>query len=231
MPNWLFITLLIANALVLIDRFFLGYFGMYGYNTIFFLVIQVILIIVYRFKTKPSSQVDRHSKSSNIPPPSFNQHVKKNIFINYRKEDSSGYSLALYHELLKWYHKDTIFKDFNTIEPGEDFEEAIDNALNGASILIVLIGDKWNDILNIRVKKNQKDFVRIEIATALSKKIYTIPVTINGTSMPSEEELPEDLAKLTHRQFLDIDQTRFDTDILKLVRIIDKRLGIERAKK
>jgi hypothetical protein len=154
----------------------------------------------------------------------------KGIFINYRKDDSSGYSLALYHELLRWYDRQTIFKDFNNIEPGEDFVESIDNALNSCVILLVIISDRWIQFIKERgVKNNSTDFVRLEIATALSKNIYTIPITINNAIMPTESELPDDLKKLTRRQYLNIDQTRFETDILKLVSAIDKRLEIQRS--
>ncbi|MEO6723014.1 MAG: toll/interleukin-1 receptor domain-containing protein [Ferruginibacter sp.] len=211
------------------------------YTLALILIAQPVIIFINRNKRKLADDVVTKQPvfhQATVPPipaknifeqPPVSPIGKKNIFINYRKEDSSGYSLALYHELIKWYHKDTIFKDFNTIEPGEDFEEAINSALNGASVLIVIMADKWHDILQMRGQKKHKDFVRIEIATALAKNIYTIPVTINSTVMPTEEELPEDLVKLSHRQFLNIDQTRFETDILKLVKIIDGRLGIKRS--
>jgi hypothetical protein len=156
----------------------------------------------------------------------------KHIFINYRKEDSKGYSLALYRELIEWYGKHNIFKDFIDIEPGEDFEEVINNALSSCSILLVIIGDRWNEIMKQRQMKNESsDFVRLEIAFALSKNIYTIPVTIDSAIMPTKTELPDDLKKLTGKQYLNIDQTRFETDTMKLVQIIDKRLGIERKGK
>lgn len=154
---------------------------------------------------------------------------KRTIFINYRKQDSSGYSLALYNELIKWYDKKSIFKDFNNIEPGEDFEESIDNALNNCNILLIILADKWIDILKDRNSKTQEpDYVELEISKALAKNIYIIPIVINNTRMPTAEELPGSLKKLSTRQYLNIDQTRFETDSLKLRDIIDRRLGINR---
>ncbi len=190
-----------------------------------FLLIFIFTKIIKRTSNTKTNTIDKKV----MPDLAKNYNNAKKIFINYRKEDSSGYSLALYHELIKWYDKKIIFKDFNNIDPGEDFEESIDNALNSCNILLVIISDKWLDILNQRQKQTkQKDLVTLEISTALLKNIYTIPITINGASMPSESELPDELKKLIRRQFLNIDQTRFETDTMKLVQIIDKKLDIQR---
>ncbi len=155
--------------------------------------------------------------------------MTNNIFINYRREDSSGYSLAIYNELVKWYDREMIFKDFNTIEPGEDFSESIENALNSCTILLVLVANNWMDILKKREElRGEPDFVRMEIATALSKGVYTIPIVLNRANILIEDELPDDLKKIAKRQCLDLDPTRFETDILKLVKVIDKKLNIHR---
>ena len=200
---------------------------------IFLTTIGLFVYILFRkFKKKKESTATIPTPNKNAPIVTKDIPGNKKIFINYRKEDSSGYSLALYNELLKWYDKHTIFKDFHNIEPGEDFEEAIDNALNSCTILLVIISDKWMNILQQRQHKiQQEDFVIMEIASALSKNIYTIPITINDAGMPAEADLPEELKKLTRRQYLNIDQTRFENDILQLVRVIDKKLGIIRNTK
>ncbi len=193
-------------------------------------ILIVLALIYFRFVAPRKNKLENISDNKKVENNSANKIVaKQQIFINYRKEDSSGYSLALYNELSKWYDKNTIFKDFHNIEPGEDFEEAIDNALNSCSILLVIISDRWCEILNKRANSISNDFVKLEIATALSKNIYIIPITLNGATMPTEIELPDDLKNLIRRQYLNIDQTRFEIDIRKLVQIIDKRLNIQRA--
>ncbi len=194
------------------------------------IVLSLIVLIVIRYlKTKKKKLNNNNGDIKLDDTLTTRNPTNKNIFINYRKEDSSGYALALYNELLKWYEKKTIFKDFHNINPGEDFEEAIEKALSSCNILLVIISDRWIEILTERHKKmNQQDFVSLEIATALLKNIYTVPITINGASMPDPSELPDDLKKLSRRQSLDIHQTWFESDILKLVDIIDKRLDIQR---
>lgn len=191
-----------------------------------FVIFFIIDLVKYRGKKK-NKVASKKTNSQTVSTPSND----RKIFLNYRKEDSSGYSLALYHELIRWYDKEIVFKDFNNIYPGEEFREAINEALNSCEILLIIIADKWLDLLKHRKDlAHTQDFVLLEISTALSKNIYTIPITINGAYMPADADLPDELKKLAHRQFLNIDQTRFETDTLKLVHIIDKRLGIVRNK-
>ena len=61
------------------------------------------------------------------------------------------------------------------------------------------------------------DYLRIEIASALKRDIPVIPVLIDGASMPSEAELPEDLASLARRHALELRHTRFASDAEAIV--------------
>jgi hypothetical protein len=149
------------------------------------------------------------------------------IFINYRKDDSSWNALALYNELQKYFSKEQIFKDFNTILPGDDFVVSIDNALRKCDVLIVIIGKTWLDIkdtIGKRRLEDPDDFVRLEVATALSRNIQVIPVLFDDVPMPRPEELPDNMKSLCRRQFVDIDSKRFDDDIRKLAEAIKKVL-------
>ncbi len=149
--------------------------------------------------------------------------MKSKIFINYRKDDSPWNSLALYQELIKHFGKENIFKDLNTILPGTDFIESIEDALESCDVLLVLISEHWLDIKdkngNRRIN-NPDDFVRIEIASALRRNIKVIPVLFDNAVLPAASELPEDLKKLSHRQSIEIDKTRFDADTARLVATI-----------
>ncbi len=149
--------------------------------------------------------------------------MKSKIFINYRKDDSPWNSLALYQELIKHFGKENVFKDFNTILPGTDFVESIEDALESCDVLLVLISEHWADIKdkngNLRIN-NPDDFVRLEIATALRRNIKVIPVLFDNAVLPPAEELPDDLKKLARRQFIEIDKTRFEDDTARLVETI-----------
>lgn len=145
------------------------------------------------------------------------------IFINYRRDDSNWISLAIYNELLKYFAKECIFKDFNTIEPGCDFVLAIDDALTDCDVLLVIIGEKWLSVVNeygMPRVNDPCDYVRIEIAKALEKRKKVIPILIDNAKMPYDADLPEDIKPLLRRQAFAIDPQRFEMDMQKLAEII-----------
>lgn len=149
------------------------------------------------------------------------------IFINYRKDDSSWNALALYNELQKYFSKDQIFKDFNTILPGDDFVVSIDNALRKCDVLLVVIGKSWLDMKDVTGKRrldDQDDFVRLEVATALARNIQVIPVLFDDVTMPRPEQLPQNMSALYRRQFVEIDSKRFEDDVRNLADAIKKVL-------
>jgi hypothetical protein len=151
-----------------------------------------------------------------------------NIFINYRKDDSRWHTQALYHELLKYFPKESIFKDFNTIGLGDDYVLSINKALEHCDVLLVIIGRNWlaiKDQKGISRLWDPGDLVRVEIGTALRRDIKVIPVFFDDMEMFKKEDLPEDLQALTTRQSISVDDTKFDSDIQKLAEAINVILG------
>ena len=145
--------------------------------------------------------------------------MRGTIFINYRKDDSSWNALALYNELQKYFPKETLFKDFNTIRPGDDFVESIQKALSHCNVLLVVMSKNWLEVKdkngNRRIS-DPDDLVRIEIATAIERNIQVIPVLFDNIPMPTSADLPDNLRSLPRRQFVEIETTRFEADVKKL---------------
>jgi len=105
------------------------------------------------------------------------------IFISYRREDSAPYAGRLYDRLGQHFGKDKIFMDIDTIEPGVDFVEDIEQAVGSCDVLIALIGKQWltiSDATGQRRLDNPEDFVRLEIKTALARNIRVIPALLPG---------------------------------------------------
>ena len=156
--------------------------------------------------------------------------MRGTIFINYRKDDSSWNALALYNELLKYFPKESIFKDFNTIRPGDDFVESIQRALSNCNVLLVVMSKNWLEVKdkhgNRRIN-DPDDLVRIEIATAIERNIQVIPVLFDNIPMPTNAELPENLKSLPRRQFVEIETTRFEADVKKLADAIKELMPPE----
>jgi hypothetical protein len=72
--------------------------------------------------------------------------------------------------------------------------------------------------------ENPEDFVRVEIATALKRKIRVIPVLVDGASMPRSSDLPDDLKLLARLNALEVSHNRFNGDFGRLVTAIERLL-------
>src|SRR5262249_14452444 len=63
---------------------------------------------------------------------------------------------------------------------------------------------------------NPADWVRREIAEALSRGLHVIPVLLNAVKLPTEADLPADIAGLSRRQYVSLRRryTLFDLAFL-----------------
>lgn len=71
-----------------------------------------------------------------------------------------------------------ILIDIESIEPGRDFVEAIEDAVSSCKFLLAAIGRQWLTCANEHGRRldDPHDFVRLEIAAALKRDIRVIPV-------------------------------------------------------
>ncbi len=137
------------------------------------------------------------------------------IFINYRRDDAPGVAGRLYDHLAKSFPRRDLFMDVDAIKPGLDFVKQLDAQVSKCDVLLAVIGPDWpnaQDANGRRRLDGDKDYVRIEIASALKRDIPVIPVLVHGAVMPAEDDLPEDLKPLTRRQALELRHTRFNAD-------------------
>jgi hypothetical protein len=147
--------------------------------------------------------------------------MNRQIFISYRRDDSSYAAGRLYDRLSMRFGKDQIFMDIDTIELGVDFVQSIGEAVGACHVLIAIIGKKWveiSDATGFRRLDNPNDFVRLELVSALERDVYIIPALVDGSTMPLEDDLPEALKPLARRNGLQIGHTRFDSDVDRLIR-------------
>lgn len=146
-----------------------------------------------------------------------------NIFVNYRRDDSAGHAGRLF-DRLNLRFPGRVFMDVDTIEPGIDFAEVIEQAVGCCEVLIVVIGREWlflKDSTGQRRLDSPNDFVRLEIGAALERHIRVIPVLVEGAAMPRPEELPPDLLKLTRRNAIELSDARWSFDVDRLIQTIE----------
>src|ERR1700727_1273747 len=87
------------------------------------------------------------------------------IFVNYRRGDTAYAAGWLYEPLAERFGSQ-VFKDVDSIEPGEDFVEKITHAVASCDVLLALIGDRWLTITEAdgtRRLDNSGDLVPLEI--------------------------------------------------------------------
>ena len=110
--------------------------------------------------------------------------------------------------------------DVDTLEPGVDFVERIHAAVGSADAFLVVVGRGWlnaKDTDGERRLDDPEDFVRLEVGLALRGDPVVIPVLVGGATMPTEEDLPADLALLARRNALTLADADWRSGLARLV--------------
>jgi hypothetical protein len=153
------------------------------------------------------------------------------IFISYRRQETAYAAGWLYDRLAGRYGKDQVFKDVDSIELGDDFVDVLTRAVASCDVLLALIGDEWLTVTDKEGRRldDPSDFVRLEIETALARKIRVVPILVDGAQMPDDSEVPPSLAALVRRQALELRPAHFDSDLEQLLEVLDLTLAEAKA--
>ena len=153
--------------------------------------------------------------------------VPPRIFMSYRREETGWAAGRLFDSLASRFGRDQVFKDVDSIEPGDNFVEVITTAVGSCHVFLALIGNRWltiNDQEGRRRLDDPSDFVRLEIEAALERGIRVIPVLVDGTRMPRADQLPGNLAGLARRQGLKLSQDHFGGDFQRLLPALQRAI-------
>jgi hypothetical protein len=150
-------------------------------------------------------------------------------FISYRREDAAGYAGRLRESLERRLGSSRVFRDVDTLRPGQDFVQAIEARLNDCRVMLAVIGREWagaKDMTGARRLDEPYDFVRLEIAAALTRaNVLVVPVLVEGASMPNASELPENIKALARRHAVTVRDETWDSDVDRLVEVIESAMG------
>jgi WD40 repeat protein len=150
------------------------------------------------------------------------------ISISYRRADSEAMTGRIFDRLIAHYGKDAIFRDIDDIPPGIDFRVHINETLLRTNILLAIVGPQWLGAAAGGLERIQEeaDPVRVEVETALRRRVPIIPVLIGSTRMPSAEQLPPGLKDFAFRNAVKVDTGQdFDYHMDRLIRSMDAILG------
>ncbi|MGH7501916.1 MAG: toll/interleukin-1 receptor domain-containing protein [Longimicrobiales bacterium] len=155
------------------------------------------------------------------------------IFVSYRREDSAGHAGRLFDRLSEVFGKDSVFQDVDDLHAGDDFVQGIADAMAGCKACLVVIGRGWTESSNDSGERRLDepgDFVRIEVETALKRGIVTIPVLVQGATMPKASDLPQSIRALTRRQAVELSDSRWDFDAGQLIDQLGLVLGVKKPR-
>ena len=145
------------------------------------------------------------------------------VFISYRRSDSAGHAGRLWDRLVRDLPETPIFIDVDRIEAGEDFAEVIDRTLGSCGVCLVVIGPRWltaADEYGRRRIDQPADFVRAEIASALTRGLRVVAVLVDEAALPARAALPGDLARLCDLNAVEVRHRTFHADVDRLVAMI-----------
>lgn len=154
------------------------------------------------------------------------------IFISYRRRDDPGTAGRLFDALNEAFDHDRLFLDVDSIEPGLDFVDVIEDRVAKSEILLAVIGQHWIDASDDRGGRrldNAQDYVRIEIESALKQNKRVIPVLIGDTKMPPADSLPDSIRRLARLNGVMLRYERFHDDMAHLVGALKHAMGDDLA--
>jgi tRNA A-37 threonylcarbamoyl transferase component Bud32 len=149
------------------------------------------------------------------------------IFISYRREDAA-YPAGWLFDRLNGHFGGRVFKDVDSIQPGDDFVAEITAAVESCAVLLAVIGKQWLTVTDEEGQRrldDRADFVRLEIEAAFTRDVRVIPILVDGARMPRAAELPASLQKLVRRQALELSPNHFSSDASRLLRVLDAALA------
>jgi tetratricopeptide (TPR) repeat protein len=150
------------------------------------------------------------------------------IVLSYRRSDAPGMAGRIRDWLAQHYGDGNVFMDIDSIPPGVNFREYIEEQLKECDVLLAIIGPRW--IGQRRGKppriKDEDDWVRIEVETALQRDIPVVPVLVEGAAIPRPNQLPETLQPLLRRNAASVGRGRdFHAHVGHLIRSLDRLLS------
>jgi hypothetical protein len=148
------------------------------------------------------------------------------FFICYRRDDAAGYAGRIYDWLVGAFGPDSVFMDVDAcIFPGEDFVRRIEAKISSADVMLVVIGRNW--LVAVDKQRHHRledpgDHVRREILQAFDDNVRVIPVLVDGVPMPSDDDLPAVLARLSRCNAWTLSPGHFPEQMKQLLDMLEK---------
>ena len=151
------------------------------------------------------------------------------IFISYRREHTAAVVDRLHKRLADHFGERQIVRDVETVEPGDDFGQRIDQVVGSSDAFLAIISDRWLLDRNPAGKRPigiARDWVQREIEVALRRPdVPVIPVLIEGAAMPDEQVLPYSVRSLANLRAMHLSDYDWDDQVAQLVKALEEVIG------
>ena len=150
------------------------------------------------------------------------------VFLSYRRQDDRWAVGRIRDGLIRFLGARAVFRDIDSIKLGKDYRQVIDSAVGRCRVMLAVIGPNWLDPDRPSGKRridSKKDWVRIEIESALQRHRLVVPLLLDETKMPDERALPDSLRELAFRQGCTLRESSFETDVQSLAEKLREHIG------
>src|ERR1044071_9598055 len=156
----------------------------------------------------------------------FKPRVNVGIFISYRRADRAGYAGRV-GDQLKSHFGQQVFFDVDSISPGANFHQVIQETFAKCGAVVILIGKKWLERDPAMPPfGDPKDVITQEVRFAMESRL---PVLVDGASMPGESALPSEFAASSRLNAIVLRHTSFDRDLQAVREQLGEILGAAKA--
>src|SRR5262249_17919 len=154
------------------------------------------------------------------------------MFINYRGEDSYSYGALLHAELSRRFGPDLVFLDAESVPAGADYVAQLLEGVRQARVVLAGIGTRWvgaggnggGRVSDAPARwgrggwgrEVRGEWGRRELVAAFTAGVRVIPVLTDQARMPTEAELPAELAVLGRCQYRRLRHRDATADIARL---------------
>lgn len=148
------------------------------------------------------------------------------IFVNFRNGDENYTAAMLYDKLAERFGADQVFRSTNSLQPGVEFSSALLENLRACRIVLVVIGPRWLESTDGSGRKRlwkQADWVRREIAIALSEGKEVIPVMLYDLPRLAPDELPPSIRRLAMLQSVKLDHRDLKAGVASLLDMLSRK--------
>jgi hypothetical protein len=149
------------------------------------------------------------------------------IVISYRRTDSSAIAGRIFDRLIARYGEEAVFMDIDHVPFGTDFRTYIHEILQRADVVLAIIGANW---LGVSAGGGTRmgeptDPVRVEIETALARRMPIIPVLVDGAKMPGSTDLPAEFGNFAYLNAAEVATGReFRNQMDRLIASIERAM-------